>query len=263
MRKRSIATTVSSILLTVAAVLVVASPAAASPRVKNGVVHACMKTKGKRKVVGTIRIVNSAKECRRKKGETALTWSLLGPTGTEGGARTTGPAGPQGPTGTTGAQGVRGETGAAASVENELKEVISSQSKEIQKLTTKVEGLTGEVVNLEGAVNGVEGTVGGLTKTVTDTANGLGNVEGTVAGLGTSVTNTTKSLTNLEGTVGTVQGTVTGLGTTVGKQCTGLNEVITHANALTSATSELTGALNLVLGGFLPKLPENSKAVSC
>ena len=56
---------------------------------------------------------------------------------------------------------------------------------------------------------------------------------------------------------------MTGLGTKVASQCTGWNEVVTHANQLTGGLSELTGALNLVLGGFLPKLPENLKAVSC
>jgi hypothetical protein len=31
----------------------------------------------------------------------------------------------------------------------------------------------------------------------------------------------------------------------------------------TGAVGELTGALNLMLGGFLPKLPEQTKAPTC
>jgi len=56
--------------------------------------------------------------------------------------------------------------------------------------------------------------------------------------------------------VTTLSGKVTG-------HCTGINELVTHSNQLTSGVMELTGTLNLVLGGFLPKLPENSKSISC
>jgi hypothetical protein len=52
--------------------------------VQGGVVHACLKTKGTKKTVGTLRVVNAAKECHRKRGETAIAWNLAGTSGTPG-----------------------------------------------------------------------------------------------------------------------------------------------------------------------------------
>ena len=128
---------------------------------KNGVIHACLKTKGKKSQRGTIHIVGSARKCNRRKGEQGVA----------------------GPTGTAGAQGEKA-----------------------RRPWSRPKGL--EV---------------------------------------------------LQGTVGTV-GEVTGKLTS---QCTSLKETVTHANALTSGVSELTGALSVVLSGVLPKLPEATKAPTC
>ena len=57
-----------------------------------GVIHACMKTKGKKAQRGTIRVVTSPKAC--KKGERALTWNLAGPGGSQGSQGSTGAAAP-------------------------------------------------------------------------------------------------------------------------------------------------------------------------
>jgi hypothetical protein len=97
--------TMSSALLVLGLVLAPLAAAGKGPRVKNGVVHACLKTKGKKSQRGTIHVVDSAKQCNRKKGEQALTWSL--------GTSTTGTQGPAGPAGETGAAGPTGKAGAA------------------------------------------------------------------------------------------------------------------------------------------------------
>jgi hypothetical protein len=102
-------------------------------------------------------------------------------------------------------------------------------------LTTNVTQLSSEVRGLEGTVETVKGSVSDLNTTV--------------GGLG--------------GAVGKLETTTEGLATKVAGQCTSLGEVIAHTNKLNSGVSELTGALNLVLGGFLPKLPETTKPVSC
>lgn len=78
-----------------------------------------MKTKGSKQTVGTLRIVSSTKECKRKRGETALTWNLAGTSaasvgGNEGSTGRTGEKGARGET------GPRGETGSAAVVEKKL-----------------------------------------------------------------------------------------------------------------------------------------------
>jgi hypothetical protein len=132
---------------------------AKGPAIKNGVVHACLKTKGKKSQRGTIHVVNSPKQCK-KKGERPLTWSLVGTssTGTERAAGPQGPVGPggaagtagaPGPTGTTGTTGTTGEKGSAATVDDQLKETINEQTKEIQVLLSKVGSLTTEVLGLE------------------------------------------------------------------------------------------------------------------
>jgi hypothetical protein len=168
----------ASVLLVAVLALAVAAPfasAAKAPTV-TGIVHACIKTKGKKSQRGSIRIV------------------------------TTGPAGV---TGAAGANGAQGEKGSAAVVELQLQEVISNQTKEIQQLTTNVLGLTKEVADLEGTLGTVEKTVGTLGTTVgtlgtnlttTLTANQKATCQtlGTVSGQVKSVTGSLNSLaTNL------------------------------------------------------------------
>jgi hypothetical protein len=82
--------TCSSALLVLGLVLAPLAAAGKGPRVKNGVVHACLKTKGKKAQRGTIHVVSSPKQCKKKKGEQALTWSLTEATGAAGTAGTAG-----------------------------------------------------------------------------------------------------------------------------------------------------------------------------
>ena len=133
--------------------LVAAPLASAAPRVQGGVVHACMKTKGTKRSIGTLRIVTSTKECKRKRGETALSWNLAGTTGTsgtsgtsgtgtEGGDGTGGATGKTGEKGAKGEAGAKGETGSSAVVEKKLEETIAGQAKELEQLGGKVVSLT-------------------------------------------------------------------------------------------------------------------------
>ncbi len=81
-----------------------------------------------------------------------------------------------------------------------------------------------------------------------------------------SLETTIKALEALPAEVSGIQTTtksLEGLPAKLSSQCAAINEVTNHANQLTSGVSELTGALNLILGGFLPALPETSKGVSC
>src|ERR1700761_1000557 len=161
--KTKLITPLVSVLL-VAQGLVVAplASAATTPSVQNGVVHACMKVKGKRSQRGMIRIVGPTQKCNAKQGWKALNWNITGVTGAKGDNGAPGPAGAKGVNGnngSNGAAGAHGEKGAAATVETQLKEVISGQTKEIEKLTNEVSTLTGGLVNLTATVNGVEGTL--------------------------------------------------------------------------------------------------------
>src|ERR1700749_5045521 len=108
MRLKWIATCSSALVLVVALLVAPLASAGTSPRIKGGVIHACMKTKGKKSQRGTIRVVSSAKQCKKNKGEKPLTWSLVGTTGAQG---TTGPEGQAGAKGTSGTSGTTGSTG--------------------------------------------------------------------------------------------------------------------------------------------------------
>lgn len=245
MRTKSIVTSLSA-LLVLGLLLVPLAAAAKGPKVGNGVIHACLKTKGKKTQRGTIRIVSAAKQCKRKKGERPLTWSLLGPSaggnGADAAAGATGPQGPPGSAGATGPRGEQGPTGQGATVETVLKETIVHQSLEIEQLTTKLQSLTSGVVDLEGTVNGVKGTVAGLGQTVT-------GLNGTVG--------------DLNGTVGDLKTTTEGLATKVTGQCNVLGSVIKETNEVNGGVGELTGVLKPLLSGFLPKLPTNTPGVTC
>ncbi len=201
MRIKWIVTSLSA-LLVLALVVAPLAVAGKGPRVKNGVIHACLKTKGKKSLRGTIHVVNSPRQCKKKKGEQALTWALAGTTGsvggtgtaTEGGTGSQGATGPRGASGSpgtagtagaTGEKGAQGEKGSAAAIEDTLKETILSQSKEIEILLGKIGTLGGELLDLE---------------------QGLGTVKTSVTDLGT---NLNKSLgdvkTELDGTIGGVK----------------------------------------------------------
>jgi outer membrane murein-binding lipoprotein Lpp len=235
MKNKLIASLVPVLLVALGLLFAPLASAATSPSVRNGVVHACMKVKGKPAQRGMIRIVGPTQKCNRKRGWKALNWNITGAAGAKGDTGPQGSGGSQGADGATGAEGKRGEQGSGATVENQLKEVIASQAKEIEKLTDEVSTLS----------------------------SGLGTVEGTV---GTALATANTAKTTAETATDKAGEAVTSVTTLAGKvsgQCSALNEVSTQANELTAGVSELTGALNAVLFGFLPKLPENSKGVTC
>jgi Collagen triple helix repeat (20 copies) len=213
-------------VLLVALGLIVAplASAATTPSVQNGVVHACMKVKGKRSQRGMIRIVGPTQKCNTKKGWKALNWNITGAAGAKGDTGAQGSAGAKGvagANGSTGAQGAQGPQGSAATVESQLKEVIAAQTTKIEQLTNEVSTLTGGLLNLTSTVQGVKGTV---DSTVT-------------------------SLTSLTGKVGT--------------QCAGLNSVSTEANGLLGGINQLTGVLGILLVPSPLTLPGTTTAVTC
>ena len=70
-----------------------AAAAKAKRPLAGGVVHACLKFKGKAATRGSLRVVRSARACKRKRGERAIAWSVSGP----GGGRQRGAAGTRSP----------------------------------------------------------------------------------------------------------------------------------------------------------------------
>jgi hypothetical protein len=72
-------------------------------------------------------------------------------------------------------------------VENQLQEVISNQTKEIQQLTTQVLGLIKEVVDLEGTL-GTVGTLGTSLTSLTEKQKATCQTLGTVTSQVKSVT---------------------------------------------------------------------------
>ena len=96
----------SALLVVLGLVLAPLASAGKSPRVKSGVIHACMKTKGKKPSAGrSSRHLGQA--VQEEEGRKALTWGLAG--------RTPGPAAPARPGGAqVGANGDRGGAGARA-----------------------------------------------------------------------------------------------------------------------------------------------------
>lgn len=230
MRTNRLLTSLSA-LLVLGLVAVPSAAAGKSPRVKNGIVQACLATKGKKAQRGTIRVVNSPRQCKKKKGEQALTWALVGTasggTGTEG---ATGPQGPTGPQGATGAPGTagpagepggQGEKGSAATIEDTLKETIATQSKEIEVLLGKVGTLGDELLDLE---------------------DGLGTVKTSVTNLGTSVN---KSLDDVKTELnGTIDGVETNLEGQIGTLKTNVVDPLVSKVGLLDALEPLTGKVD-------------------
>lgn len=224
--------------------------AAKSP-IAGGVIHACLKTKGKPAVRGTLRVVKSARACK-KKGEKAIAWNVAGSAGApgaaggNGGPGSTGPGGPagapgaagkdgatgatgnSGSTGLDGLNGLVGPTGAAGQVSQQLLDTIQSQTLKIEALEDEVTDLTGELLDLEGTVGNVQSTVG-----------------------------------TVQTTLGTVQTTLGTVQATAGKACQQANSVTTQGNSLIGAVGSLS--LEGVLGGLLkiPALPAVLPTVPC
>jgi Collagen triple helix repeat (20 copies) len=89
--------------LLVAAVLLAAGATWVLAQTADGPIYACVLRDG------TLRIVADASQC--KKGETLLTWNIMGPQGPAGPTGAIGPAGPQGPEGPQGPAGAIGPAG--------------------------------------------------------------------------------------------------------------------------------------------------------
>ncbi|HEY2714619.1 MAG TPA: hypothetical protein VGI73_00205 [Solirubrobacterales bacterium] len=140
-----------------------ASSVAAAPVASGGVIHACMLVKGKKARRGFLRVVPSAKSCKKRKGEKPIEWSVVGPAGQAGsqGGGDAGPQGPAGPAGPAGADGPRGEAGA--------------------------QGPTGSVAALEAEIAELTGELAALKATVGETCTGLEEVTGQTNALRTTL----------------------------------------------------------------------------
>jgi hypothetical protein len=153
-----------------------AGTAAAQSYGKDGMIHACYKAKGKNK--GALRIVPTARGCRKLRGWRPVSWGANG-AGVPGQAGQQGASG-SGSQGSPGPEGKEGPQGSAGQVEKTLLDTIKTQSTQIDVLTGQVTDLTGEVLDLEGDVTDLTGGLTGLEGDVTDLAGGLGDLEGTV-----------------------------------------------------------------------------------
>lgn len=134
--------------------LVAVGTASAQSFGKDGAIHACYKAKGKNR--GALRLVPSARSCRKLRGFRAVSWSAAAgggaaqndlQTATGGGER--GPAGPQGNAESEGKQGSQGLSG---EVEQSLIETVQNQTQQIDNLTKEVTDLGGEVLDLKDTV---------------------------------------------------------------------------------------------------------------
>ena len=72
--------------------------------VRNGVIYACVETRGSKQTLGDLKLAN----CH--KGFKAIAWNIRGPKGARG-VGTPGPQGPQGPQGSQGSAGPKGDKG--------------------------------------------------------------------------------------------------------------------------------------------------------
>lgn len=138
--------------------------AAKSP-VAGGVIHACLKVKGKPALRGALRVVKSARACKKKRGERAIAWNVAGPEGKEGAQGKEGAAGKDGANGLDGLDGLAGPEGPAGQVSQQLLETIQAQTLKIETLEVQVTDLTDEVLDLENTTAGLEKTVTTVEKT--------------------------------------------------------------------------------------------------
>lgn len=209
-----------------------AGTAAAQSFGKDGAIHACYKAKGKDK--GALRVVPTARGCKKLRGWRSVSWgagSFSGASGQNGSQGSGGAHGQQGPQGNSGPEGKEGQQGTAGQVEKSLTETIQKQTSQITDLTEQVTDLSGEVLSLEGDLGDLSG--------------GLANVEG-------DVTDLTGGLVDLEGTVG--------------ETCTQLTTLTGQTDEIVSGVTDvaLNNALQL-LGGLVsfPNLPGTLGAFEC
>jgi hypothetical protein len=177
--------------------LVGTSAVAAKP--SNGVMHACLAKKGKKR--GSLRVVSGPSSCKKRRGERYVAWQVRGPAGARGANGPQGQAGPRGIAGPAGWQGTAGQ------IEKSTLETIQAQTSELKVLNEEVTTLTQELTGVEEVVSNAVSTVSGLEANVTD-------LEGTVASTCGQLTAVTSQVDEV-GTAVTglsLNGTLTGLG---------------------------------------------------
>lgn len=145
---------------------------AAQPPGKDGVIHACFKAKGKDK--GSLRVVPTARRCRKLRGWRPVSWDVDGSAGQNGSQGGAGTPGEQGSTGSA------GQEGTASTVEKTLTETIKTQSLRIDELTDQVTDLGGELLNLQTDVGDLGGGLVDLEDDVTGLDGQLATVQDTV-----------------------------------------------------------------------------------
>lgn len=152
--------------------LLAAGPAsAAQPFGKDGVIHACVKAKGKNK--GALRVVTGARGCKKLRGWRPLAWSATGSFGASGQTGSQGTNGGRGEQGPVGPEGKQGQQGLTGQIENSLVETIKTQATEISDLSDEVTDLGNEVLGLEGDVTSLTGGLVDLEGTVSETCSQL------------------------------------------------------------------------------------------
>jgi hypothetical protein len=127
-----------ALLVTAAAMLLFAGPAAAGPVGKDGKIHACYRAKGKQK--GALRILLRGKRCRR--GERRVAWTAASTgAGTSPAAGSPGQQGQPGQAGAPGGAGTAGGTGATPDISALLAQ-IDALTKRVEALEAVLKGIT-------------------------------------------------------------------------------------------------------------------------
>lgn len=193
-----------------------------------GVIHACLTTKGAPAARGSLRVVAAARQCKARRGERPISWSVTGfagpagATGPAGADGATGPAGAVGATGATGPQGAQGATG-------------------LQGLTGQqgLQGLTGQ--------QGLQGLTGqqGLT--------GLTGPQGPIGPEGPAA----KVSEALEKTIADQEAEIKALQTQVATVCTQVDKIAAAVGGI-SLVNALPG-----LGLTIPTLPTSLATKGC
>jgi hypothetical protein len=167
----------ATIAIAAALMLCCGSASAAGIPGSDGVIHACVVGKGKAR--GSVRLVRSAHNCKRRRGERPVSWNAQG-------ASAQSVAGPEGRSGQKGDPGVQGEPGLAGKVEQTLLDTIATQKTEIESLTTQVQTLGGELSAVQGTVDDVCTQLGAVTSQVDAVATVVGGLglTGGLLGLG-------------------------------------------------------------------------------
>jgi uncharacterized coiled-coil protein SlyX len=172
-----------TILLTGTLLALLCAPAgAAGIPGRDGVIHACVIGKGKAR--GSVRLVRSAKACKRRRGERPVAWNAQGTAapGGQGAAGAEGRAGlqgVQGERGLQGLQGIQGIQGVAGQVEQSLLDTIAAQGAAIESLEDRLASLETTVASACAQLKAVTTQIDKVSTAVA----GL-NLNGLLLGLG-------------------------------------------------------------------------------